>query len=165
MKVDRLLTVPVAIDIKAAFARAWELYKMHPFFFSMYMLLILSFQGMVVIYAQEYMIVYSTLLAPPFYAGFYLVANKMSRGEEVVYPDFFAGFRFWIPICDSNGYFWWDGSLVSYGMEPETHHAQLVAVSGIGSDFYCTQCSGDFACRNWIGGNAAAYFFGAICAV
>ena len=97
MKVDRLLTVPVAIDIKAAFVRAWELYKMHPFFFSMYMLLILSIQGMVVIYAQAYMIVYSTLLAPPMYAGFYLVANKMSRGEEVVYPDFFAGFRFWIP--------------------------------------------------------------------
>jgi hypothetical protein len=69
---------------------------MHPFFFSMYMLLILSIQGMVVVYAQTYMIVYSTLLAPPFYAGFYLVANKMSRGEEVVYTDFFAGFRFWI---------------------------------------------------------------------
>ncbi|MCM0059431.1 MAG: hypothetical protein NBV57_01115 [Algoriphagus sp.] len=97
MKVDRLLTVPVAIAIKAAFGRAWELYKMHPFFFAMYMLLILSIQGMVVIYAQEYMIVYSTLLAPPFYAGFYLVANKLSRGESVVYPDFFAGFRFWIP--------------------------------------------------------------------
>jgi len=96
MKVDRLLTVPVAIDIKAAFVRALELYKTNPFFFSMYMLLILSIQGMVVIYAQTYMIVYSTLLAPPCYAGFYLVANKMSRGEEVVYPDFFAGFRFWI---------------------------------------------------------------------
>jgi hypothetical protein len=97
MKVDRLLTVPVAIDIKAAFERAWELYRMHPFFFSMYTLLILSIQGMVLIYAQEYMIIYSTLLAPPFYAGFYLVANKMSRGEVVVYPDFFTGFRFWIP--------------------------------------------------------------------
>jgi len=96
MKVERLLTVPVAIDIKAAFVRAWELYKTHPFFFSMYMLLILSIQGMVVIYIQEYMIVYSTLLAPSFYAGFYLVANKMSRGESVVYLDFFAGFRFWI---------------------------------------------------------------------
>lgn len=97
MKVDRLLTVPVAMDIKAAFVRAWGLYKMHPFFFSMYMLLILSIQGMVVIYAQVYMVVYSTLLAPPFYAGFYLVANKLSRGESVVYLDFFSGFRFWIP--------------------------------------------------------------------
>jgi hypothetical protein len=99
MKVDRLLTVPVQVDIKASFARAWELYKAHPFFFSLFMLLIVSIQGMVVIYVQAYMIVYSTLLAPPLYAGFYLVANKISRGEEVIYPDFFGGFRFWIPTA------------------------------------------------------------------
>lgn len=99
MKVDRLLTVPIQVEIKASFARAWELYKMHPFFFSLYMLLIVSIQGLVVIYAQAYMIVYSALLAPPLYAGFYLVANKLSRGEEVVYPDFFVGFRFWIPTA------------------------------------------------------------------
>lgn len=99
MKVDRLLTVPVEVDIKFSFVRAWELYKLHPFFFSLYMLLIVSIQGMVVIYLQAYMIVYSALLAPPLYAGFYLVANKLSRGEEVTYPDFFAGFRFWIPAA------------------------------------------------------------------
>jgi hypothetical protein len=99
MKVNRLLTVPVQVDIKTSFARAWELYKAHPFFFSLFMLLIISIQGMVVIYVQAYMIVYSTLLAPPFYAGFYLVANKISRGEEVIYPDFFGGFRFWIPTA------------------------------------------------------------------
>ena len=99
MKVDRLLTVPVQVDIKASFARAWELYKAQPFFFSLFMLLIVSIQGMVVIYVQAYMIVYSALLAPPLYAGFYLVANKISRGETVIYPDFFAGFRFWIPAA------------------------------------------------------------------
>ncbi len=99
MKVDRLLTVPVEVDIKSSFVRAWELYKLHPFFFSLYMLLIVSIQGMVVIYLQAYMIVYSALLVPPLYAGFYLVANKLSRGEEVIYPDFFAGFRFWIPAA------------------------------------------------------------------
>ncbi len=99
MKVDRLLTVPVQVDIKTSFARAWELYKAYPFFFSLFMLLIVSIQGMVVIYVQAYMIVYSTLLAPPLYAGFYLVANKISRGEEVIYPDFFGGFRFWIPTA------------------------------------------------------------------
>ncbi|MBM3426965.1 MAG: hypothetical protein FJX97_08240, partial [Bacteroidetes bacterium] len=65
MKVDRLLTVPVEVDIKSSFLRAWELYKMHPFFFSLYMLLIVSIQGMVVIYLQAYMIVYSATLAPP----------------------------------------------------------------------------------------------------
>ncbi len=99
MKVDRLLTVPVEVAIQSSFVRAWELYKMHPFFFSLYMLLIVSIQGMVVIYMQAYMILYSALLAPPLYAGFYLVANKLSRGEAVIYPDFFAGFRFWIPAA------------------------------------------------------------------
>ena len=97
MKVDRLLTIPVQVDLKASFARAWGLYSLQPFFFSLYMLLIVSIQGMVVIYLQEYMIVYSAFLAPPLYAGFYLVANRLSRGEAVIYPDFFAGFRFWIP--------------------------------------------------------------------
>jgi hypothetical protein len=65
MKVDRLLTVPVQVDIRASFVRAWDLYKAQPFFFSLFMLLIVSIQGMVVIYAQAYMIVYSALLAPP----------------------------------------------------------------------------------------------------
>lgn len=99
MKVERLLTVPVQVAIKASFARAWDLYKVQPFFFSLFMLLIVSIQGMVVIYVQSYMIIYSTLLAPPLYAGFYLVANKISRGEAVIYPDFFGGFRFWIPTA------------------------------------------------------------------
>jgi uncharacterized membrane protein len=96
-RLQRLLTVPVDIDLKAAFTRAWELYRSHALLFSLYMLFILSIQGMVVIYAQAYMIVYSVLLAPPLYAGFYLVANKLSRGEPIIYPDFFGGFQFWVP--------------------------------------------------------------------
>jgi hypothetical protein len=95
MKVDRLLTVPVQIDIKASFVRAWELYRLQPFYFSLYMFFIFSIQGMVVLYVQSYLLIYSALLAPALYAGFYLVANKISRGEAVIYPDFFAGFRFW----------------------------------------------------------------------
>jgi len=96
-RLQRLLTVPVDLDLKASFTRAWELYRAHALLFSLYMLFILSIQGMVVIYVQAYMIVYSVLLAPPLYAGFYLVANKLSRGEPIIYPDFFGGFRFWVP--------------------------------------------------------------------
>lgn len=96
-RLQRLLTVPVDLDLKDAFTRTWELYRSHALLFSLYMLFILSIQGMVVIYAQAYMIVYSVLLAPPLYAGFYLVANKLSRGEPIIYPDFFSGFQFWVP--------------------------------------------------------------------
>lgn len=97
-RLQRLLTVPVDLDLKASFARAWALYTSHALLFSLYMLFILSIQGLVVIYAQAYMIVYSVLLAPPLYAGFYLVANKLSRGIPINYPDFFGGFRFWVPV-------------------------------------------------------------------
>ncbi|MFM7630144.1 MAG: hypothetical protein ACKO44_11555 [Algoriphagus sp.] len=97
-RIHRLLTVPVEVDIKASFAKAWHMYTTEVFLFTLFMLLILSIQGLVVMYAEQYMIVYSVALAPPLYAGFYLVANKISRQVEVKYMDFFGGFRFWIPL-------------------------------------------------------------------
>ncbi|MBC6366776.1 hypothetical protein [Algoriphagus sp. AK58] len=97
-RLNRLLTVPVDFDIKESFAKAWELFKAQALLHIIYMMLILSIQGIVVIYIQEYMILYSALLAPPLYSGFFLVANKISRGESVMYPDFFGGFRFWMPL-------------------------------------------------------------------
>ena len=37
-------------------------------------------------------------LAGPLYAGFFLVANKISRNVEVTYPDFFMGFQYYMPV-------------------------------------------------------------------
>ena len=65
-RLNRLLTVPVDFDIKESFAKAWELFKAQALLHIIYMMLILSTQGIVVIYIQEYMILYSALLAPPF---------------------------------------------------------------------------------------------------
>jgi uncharacterized membrane protein len=97
-KLNRLMAVPVDFDIKESFAKAWVLFKAQAWLHVMYMLLILSIQGLVVIYVKEYMIIYSAFLAPPLYSGFFLIANKISRGEQVFYPDFFGGFRFWLPL-------------------------------------------------------------------
>lgn len=97
-RLNRLLTVPVDFDIKESFAKAWELFKSQALLHVLYMLFILSIQGLTVIYFQKYMIVYSALLAPPLYSGFFLVANRISRGESVIYPDFFGGFQFWLPL-------------------------------------------------------------------
>jgi len=93
-----LMTVPVDFDIKNSFAKAWELFKSQALLHVLYMMFILSIQGLTVIYFQEYMILYSAFLAPPLYSGFFLVANKISRGESVIYPDYFGGFRFWLPL-------------------------------------------------------------------
>lgn len=93
-----MMTVPVDFDIKDSFAKAWELFKSQALLHVLYMMFILSIQGLTVIYFQEYMILYSAFLAPPLYSGFFLVANKISRGESVIYPDYFGGFRFWLPL-------------------------------------------------------------------
>lgn len=93
-----MMTVPVDFDIKNSFAKAWELFKSQALLHVLYMMFILSIQGLTVIYFQEYMILYSAFLAPPLYSGFFLVANKISRGESVIYPDYFGGFRFWLPL-------------------------------------------------------------------
>ena len=97
-RLNRLLTVPVEFDIKDSFAKAWELFKAQALLHVLFMMLILSIQGLTVIYFKDYMILYSALLAPPLYSGFFLVANKISRGETVIYPDYFGGFRFWLPL-------------------------------------------------------------------
>ena len=93
-----MMTVPVDFDTKESFIKAWELFKSQALLHVLYMLFILSIQGLTVIYFQKYMIVYSALLAPPLYSGFFLVANRISRGEPVIYPDFFGGFQFWLPL-------------------------------------------------------------------
>lgn len=97
-QLNRLHSIPVDFDIKESFLVAWSLFKAQAILHVMYMMLVLSIQGLVVIYLKDYVLVYSVLLAPPLYTGFFLVANKISAGEPVIYPDFFGGFRFWIPM-------------------------------------------------------------------
>ena len=93
---ERLLESDWQLDFQGVFIRAWELFKSQALLFVTYTLLIFSTAMLFVIYLQPYVIVFSALLAPPLYAGFYLVANRISRSESVIYPDFFAGFQYWL---------------------------------------------------------------------
>ncbi|WP_026952009.1 hypothetical protein [Algoriphagus mannitolivorans] len=93
---DRLLETDWDLDIRRVFVKAWELFKSQALLFVAFTLLIFSSALMFIIYFQPYTILFSAFLAPPLYAGFYLVGNKISRGEEIIYPDFFLGFQYWI---------------------------------------------------------------------
>ncbi|WP_192348898.1 hypothetical protein [Algoriphagus sp. Y33] len=96
-KLDSLIaSAEIEFDLKAVFSKAWEMYKSQALMNSSYMLLLLSLQGMVVLYAPQFTLVYSLALAPPLYTGFFLVANKMSGGEKVTYGDYFMGFNYWM---------------------------------------------------------------------
>ncbi len=93
---ERLLQSDWQLDFQGVFIKAWELFKSQALLFVTFTLLIFSTAMLFVVYLQPYTILFSALLAPPLYAGFYLVANRISRGESVIYPDFFAGFNYWL---------------------------------------------------------------------
>ncbi|MFC4874488.1 hypothetical protein [Negadavirga shengliensis] len=97
-KLDRLIEAEYDFDIKTGFLRGWEIFKAVPIYSVAYTLLILSIQFLFVIYAPDFVFVFSVFLAGPMFAGFYLVANKVSQHEEVIYPDYFKGFAYYIPI-------------------------------------------------------------------
>jgi hypothetical protein len=95
---DKLIAEGYDFDIEKSFKNGWEMFKVKPLFSMMYGMLVLTVQLMFALYLKDLAILFGVFLAGPLYAGFYLVANKFSRNEEVVYPDFFTGFQYYIPV-------------------------------------------------------------------
>jgi hypothetical protein len=93
-KLQRLLESEADFDIKAAFAKAWEIYQSRALLHVSFMFLVLTVQAGFVLYLEQYVLLYSLLIAPPLYSGLYLVANKISQGLPVAYSDYFGGFRY-----------------------------------------------------------------------
>lgn len=85
-------------DIREAFIKAWDTYQKVSLYSISFTLLILTLQFLFMLYAPDFLFVFSLFLAGPLFAGFYLVANKVSLGEPVNYPDFFKGFGYYIPV-------------------------------------------------------------------
>ncbi|WP_194975046.1 hypothetical protein [Aquiflexum lacus] len=85
-------------DIQEIFIRAWQMYLKEPLQSSAFVMFIFSLQLLAFLYLKDFAFLQSIFLSPPLYSGFYLVANKLSLKQKVVYPDFFKGFNFYMPI-------------------------------------------------------------------
>jgi hypothetical protein len=85
-------------DIKEIFIRAWHMYLKEPLQSSAFVMFLFSLQLLAFLYLKDFAVLQGIFLAPPLYSGFYLVANKISLKQQVVYPDFFKGFHFYFPI-------------------------------------------------------------------
>ena len=85
-------------DFKNIFFRAWQMFLKQPVLSVAYTMLIISLQLLASIYLEQFAFVFALFLAPPLYSGFYLVANRVSLGMPVIYPDFFKGFSFYMPV-------------------------------------------------------------------
>lgn len=79
-------------DIANILERGFRMFLAQPLLSISYTLLIISLQLLFALYLREVTFLYALLLAPPLFSGFYFVANKISMGQPVVYPDFFKGF-------------------------------------------------------------------------
>lgn len=97
-KLDELIVKGYEVDIEKAFRDGWEIFKAKPLFTIGYAAFILLLQVTFALYLTDFSFVFTIFLSGPLYAGFFLVANKISRGEEVLYPDFFGGFQYYMPV-------------------------------------------------------------------
>lgn len=97
-KIDELIVKGYEIDIEKSFRDGWAIFKLKPLFTMGYAAFIMLLQVTFALYLTDISFVFTIFLAGPLYAGFFLVANKISRNEEVVYPDFFTGFQYYMPV-------------------------------------------------------------------
>lgn len=97
-RLERIRERGYDFDILNLFVRAWEMYKLQPLLNASYTMLIISAALLFSIYFRDYAFLFTIFVSPPLLSGFYFVANKHSRGEPVVYPDFFKGFSLYMPI-------------------------------------------------------------------
>jgi uncharacterized membrane protein len=95
---DQLIAKGYNFEIEQSFKKGWEMFKIKPLYSMAYATLIISAQLMFALHLNDLAILFNIFLAAPLYAGFYLIANKISRNEQVVYPDFFKGFLYYIPV-------------------------------------------------------------------
>jgi hypothetical protein len=95
LKLESIRSKGYDFDIKDILERAWKMFLQQPLLSIAYSMLIFSIQLLFVSYVKDVAFFFALFLAPPFYSGFYLVANRISRGESLVYADFFKGFNYY----------------------------------------------------------------------
>lgn len=97
-KIEELVARGYDIDIEKAFRDGWEMFKAKPLHTMGYGAFVLFLQVAFALYLSDIAFVFSVFLSGPLYSGFFLVANKISRNERILYADFFSGFQYYIPV-------------------------------------------------------------------
>jgi hypothetical protein len=82
-------------SIREAISRGWEMFKAQPLNTLVFSFLVLSIQGMSSYFLKDFSLLITILISPPLTGGFFLIANRISRGVNVEISDYFEGFSFW----------------------------------------------------------------------
>ena len=97
-KLDGLIEKGYDFDIREGFEQGWLMYKKYPAYATGYTFFVISLQLLFALYLPDYAVLFGVFLAGPLSAGYYLAANKISQGEPLLYPDFFKGFEYYVPL-------------------------------------------------------------------
>src|SRR5690606_31390624 len=95
---EQLIAKGYDFDIEHSYRSGWEMFKAKTLYSMAYAPLIPSIQFLFALYITVIAFVFSVILARYLYAGFFVVANKISINEQPVYGNFFNGFQYKLPL-------------------------------------------------------------------
>ncbi|MDG1278415.1 MAG: hypothetical protein P8O16_14120 [Algoriphagus sp.] len=101
-KIQQIIDAGVDFDIQEILQKAWVLFKTRASFHIGFMFIIGATQAFFAYYLEDFVSIYSILLAPALIAGFYLVANRLSQEEYVDFQNYFDGFKYWLLVVTIN---------------------------------------------------------------
>lgn len=94
-QIEKLFRQFPEFSIQENLQKGWEMFKAQPLNSVAFSMLIFSIQGISTLYLEDFSLLVSIIISPPLTAGFFLVANRISRGVEVQFSSYFEGFSYW----------------------------------------------------------------------
>lgn len=94
-QIEKLFRQFPEFSIQESLSKGWELFKVQWLNTIAFLLLVFTIQGVSTYFLEDYALLVSMVISPPLTAGFFLVANRISRGVEVSFSNYFDGFSYW----------------------------------------------------------------------
>ncbi|WP_026967819.1 hypothetical protein [Algoriphagus terrigena] len=94
-QIQKLFQQYPEFSIQESLKKGWEIFKVQPLNSVAFAMLIFSIQGLSTLYLKDFSLLISIIISPALTAGFFLVANRISRGVEVQFSNYFDGFSYW----------------------------------------------------------------------
>ena len=94
-QIQKLYQQHPEFSIQESIHRGWEYFNAQALNSIAFSLLIFTIQAISNYYLDSFALLLSIMVSPPLTAGFFLVANRISRGVEVQFSNYFDGFSYW----------------------------------------------------------------------
>ncbi|MBA4302505.1 hypothetical protein SAMN03080617_00988 [Algoriphagus alkaliphilus] len=94
-QIEKLFRQFPEFSIQENLLKGWEMFKVQWLNTIAFSMMVFTIQGFSSYFLDNYSLLVSIIISPPLTAGFFLVANRISRGVEVSFSNYFDGFSYW----------------------------------------------------------------------